>query len=371
MITLLSMIKKIKIIIIESLKILLASVIVLGMLETYYRFTSDDQNIGLEYTHPKRNFAYRANFKGVMAGEAFQLNSLGMRDYEREINFNKDAFRIAIFGDSLTFGNGVTLKNTFPKILENKLKDDISNEIQVFNFGVGGYNTTMEYIYLQEIYENFKPDLVLFVFYTGNDTYSTNSSGTFLNNDYRIFRFIKDQLRSLHVYGKVGATIISFLRSLNTEQFKEQDAPENFLAYEDTVTEDPVLGYYHPDFPGWIEAQGTFRKIVDFSKANQFDLAFAITSHVDMEGRLFDASGNNKNKLILNKLTEAMEANGVSNILILDDSFEDFIGNEDRILPKELSYHFSPLAGEIVAESLYQFIIDEEFIDIPLFSAPE
>ena len=135
MITLLSMIKKIKIIIIESLKILLASVIVLGMLETYYRFTSDDQNIGLEYTHPKRNFAYRANFKGVMAGEAFQLNSLGMRDYEREINFNKDAFRIAIFGDSLTFGNGVTLKNTFPKILENKLKDDISNEIQVFNFG--------------------------------------------------------------------------------------------------------------------------------------------------------------------------------------------------------------------------------------------
>ena len=170
------MIKKIKIIIIESLKILLASVIVLGMLETYYRFTSDDQNIGLEYTHPKRNFAYRANFKGVMAGEPFQLNSLGMRDYEREINFNKDAFRIAIFGDSLTFGNGVTLKNTFPKILENKLKDDISNEIQVFNFGVGGYNTTMEYIYLQEIYENFKPDLVLFVFYTGNDTYSTNSS---------------------------------------------------------------------------------------------------------------------------------------------------------------------------------------------------
>ena len=104
---------------------------------------------------------------------------------------------------------------------------------------------------------------------------------------------------------------------MNTEQFKEQDAPENFLAYEDTVTEDPVLGYYHPDFPGWIETQGTFRKIVDFSKANQFDLAFAITSHVDMEGRLFDASGNNKNKLILNKLTEAMEANGVSNILIL------------------------------------------------------
>ncbi|MBS3159124.1 hypothetical protein J4206_07610, partial [Candidatus Woesearchaeota archaeon] len=53
-----------------------------------------------------------------------KFNSKGLRDYEYDYGKKSDAYRILILGDSLPAALQVSLNETFPKILEQKLRAD-------------------------------------------------------------------------------------------------------------------------------------------------------------------------------------------------------------------------------------------------------
>ncbi len=354
--------KFIRLIVKEGTKFILALTLVLISMELYFRITTDKGTLGMDYTHPERNFALRPYFEGVEMGKEFYINSYGLRDIEREINKEPEAIRIAVFGDSLTFGSGVGLEDTFPKLLEKRLNSYYQKEIQVFNFGVGGYNTSMEFIYLKEKFELFLPDIVFFIFYTGNDTYTSTSSGFFLNNNYKINRMIKDGLRQLHIYGYLGATIINIFRNIKAKQTADQDQPQNFLEYEVSESLDPVLKFYEDNYQGWIEAKNTFKDISTFSKERNIETIFAITSHVNNEGELFDFKGKNLNSDLILKITEEMNSQGLSRIVLLDEAFTNFAEKEEEVIPESLSYHFSELGGELISIKLFDYLVKENLI---------
>ncbi len=103
-------------------------------------------------------------------------NSLGMRD--REVP-PKEAgvYRILVNGDSWTFGPGVEIGQTFPKVLEARLNAAFPDRrFEVFNAGVEGYGTDQELLLLRRHIDEIKPDLVLLEFYPGNDV-SDNLAG--------------------------------------------------------------------------------------------------------------------------------------------------------------------------------------------------
>ena len=52
------------------------------------------------------------------------INKAGFRDYEYSVDKPEGVFRIAVLGDSLIFGFGVNLEDTFPKVLERMLKKE-------------------------------------------------------------------------------------------------------------------------------------------------------------------------------------------------------------------------------------------------------
>lgn len=112
------------------------------------------------------NEPYEYKGQGYSKG---RFNSHGYRDYERSLVKPHNAFRIAILGDSMTEGIGVSLERTFCALTEKDLRDPYNKKFEVMNFGVSGYATGDEYILLKKEVMDYSPDMVVLVFFSGND----------------------------------------------------------------------------------------------------------------------------------------------------------------------------------------------------------
>lgn len=97
-----------------------------------------------------------------------QVNGDGLRGPEIE---PKGTFvrRIAVLGDSTTFGHGVEYRETYSAVLQELLNAADSHwSYQVLDFGVSGYSTRDEAVVLRQKVPRFDPDLVV-VGYNLND----------------------------------------------------------------------------------------------------------------------------------------------------------------------------------------------------------
>lgn len=135
-------------------------------------------------SHPSDQIIYdlRPNLSVSFQGAPVQTNSCGMR--ERELPLVKPAgtFRIAVIGDSFTFGWGVTEQEAFPRQLEEILNSLISSaqrketrapgaaiqRVEVLNFGVPGYSPFQEVTTFEEKALPYQPDAVI-LFFIEND----------------------------------------------------------------------------------------------------------------------------------------------------------------------------------------------------------
>ena len=120
--------------------------------EAPYRFSFDRY-------HPERGWTLAANLDGVEVfdGKRLSSNSRGLRG-RREYAVPKPAgvYRIALFGDSFTFGEDVSDDETFAEQLESLLPG-----VEILNFGVHGYGHDQMLLYLREALPLYRPDVVL------------------------------------------------------------------------------------------------------------------------------------------------------------------------------------------------------------------
>jgi hypothetical protein len=86
-----------------------------------------------------------------------QTNSQCLRD-DREVVGDSERFRVAVFGDSETFGWALPLEETFQRQMET-----IDPRVEVLNFGVPGYNVTNVRHHLELNVPRFDPDLVIYL----------------------------------------------------------------------------------------------------------------------------------------------------------------------------------------------------------------
>ncbi len=107
----------------------------------------------------------------------YAINEDGFRDRRYERPKPAGTVRVAVLGDSFTFGNGVALDETLPKVAERALQGFVPEiPVEVMNCGVGGYDTDQEVGLLEWRVLPFEPDLVVIVYYL-NDVFVHSGSG--------------------------------------------------------------------------------------------------------------------------------------------------------------------------------------------------
>jgi GDSL-like Lipase/Acylhydrolase family len=96
------------------------------------------------------------------------ISSQGLNDREFTTEKPPGVFRIAVVGDSTSFGWKVGTDKGLAKVLERELNALGKRSYEVINFSVPGYNTAQELEVIQAKVLPFRPDIVILVF-TGND----------------------------------------------------------------------------------------------------------------------------------------------------------------------------------------------------------
>lgn len=109
------------------------------------------------------------NLDTVFKFAPFSTNSLGMRDGEYAIDKPANTVRIAVIGDSFAMGSGVNDEENYPAVLEKLLNQAGNQQVEVLNFGVGGYNLFNYEAVLRHKALAFSPDIVVIGFCGGND----------------------------------------------------------------------------------------------------------------------------------------------------------------------------------------------------------
>ncbi len=92
----------------------------------------------------------------------YLIDDSGFR-HDGSPNLESDSLKtILILGDSFTFGAGVNYEETWPSVFERNIKT--AGQFRVINAGVPGYDTRTELIYLERLYSQIQPDVVILAF---------------------------------------------------------------------------------------------------------------------------------------------------------------------------------------------------------------
>lgn len=116
----------------------------------------------------------------------YEINGFG---YRGSFNgaFDQTPLKVAMVGDSFTFGFGVSKGQTFPALLNEE------DHLRVFNFGVPGYSTDQEYLLILQHVLVFHPSHVWMVVYLGNDIIDNTRPFPLQTNQSKPYFELKDR----------------------------------------------------------------------------------------------------------------------------------------------------------------------------------
>lgn len=178
-------------------------------------------------------FELKPDLKALFKGVTVKINSHGYRDVERTLEKPDNTWRIAVLGDSVTFGWGVALEDVFSQKIEQRLNqrpDPYTYE--VLNFGVPAYNTGQQVADFEARGLAYDPDVVLLVV-VDNDFNISNFADAPDPGDgagSATWRFLRDKSeRVRHAWGGVGRALHEL------EKLRELTEPRGI----------PVLGMYY------------------------------------------------------------------------------------------------------------------------------
>ncbi len=131
-----------------------------------------DAHTGYSEPHPLYGWKFAAGrdyWAELEGGHAEGvINSYGWRDREWQKEKSDGVYRVAIVGDSFVEALQVEEEDTFTRVAEQLLNDE-GQKVELMNFGRSGATTTEEFLFIREEVMDFKPDLVVVVFFPYND----------------------------------------------------------------------------------------------------------------------------------------------------------------------------------------------------------
>lgn len=150
--------------------------------------------------------ALKPNMERKRWGTIVKINSYGERDYEYSIKKKDNNYRVAVIGDSVAFGFGISLEDSFPKVLEKKLNKISDRKVEVLLFGRPGFAVSdVYYIYLDKV-KMFNPDLIIYAMVL-NDF-----EDKFLSNNSKSNKTEENKITLKKVLKKLNRSVFYYLR---------------------------------------------------------------------------------------------------------------------------------------------------------------
>ncbi|MEK7256156.1 MAG: SGNH/GDSL hydrolase family protein [Bacteroidota bacterium] len=105
-----------------------------------------------------------------------EINSMGIRGEEMQMEKDSATFRILVLGDSFAEGYTVAFDELFSEIMRDSLAKKYPGiRFEVINAGTGGYSTDQELLWFESQGARFQPDLTLLLFCTNDPWYNAQS----------------------------------------------------------------------------------------------------------------------------------------------------------------------------------------------------
>ena len=262
------------------------------------------------------------------------LNSEGMRDREFSIIKPKESIRIAVLGDSFSFGSGIKNVNvSYPKLLESKLNRPNEN-YEILNFGLPGKNTEDEIRILKEKALKYSPDIVI-IGYTLNDMKNVDASVS----EYKFITLLP----------YLGFWLRNVLYSYSYVEVKSNYILDSF-GWKKTVIES-ILDVYGSERNKEYNDK-LFRELRDIAEKNRFKVVIVIfPGLIKFEDYPY--------KEVHTYLIETSKNNGFY-ILDLFDKYKKY--DKEELQVSEYDSHPNELGHRLAAEAILEKLINEKII---------
>jgi hypothetical protein len=367
--------EKTKTLILLVISIAVSLIFAEGLVQVFYPQDLQKYDLDPDMVHtPRPNTVTRLS--GLEFTVVRATNSKGLVDYEH--NYTFDGFTIVMLGDSFTEASHVKLKEGFPKVIEQKLRDKYG-KIRVVNCGIGNTGTDQQMIFLQKECIKYHPKIVMLNFYIGNDFANNYAS---LVTDYvnrslvdkrpvkfstfqRVFHFtntrshlvklvenvffssdfIRDALFRMGLYKSLGEPYDNRI-SLNHIFFMENEVSD--IGYDKTfLILDYLVEYSKSQNSTLIVTLIPTKEQVD---ENKFKEQFSI----------YENQNNSANMLKPNlALSAYLRKNGIMKIDLLP-YFRSH--NKNNTFYFEKDEHFNAKGHEQAAEVIYESLINSNLI---------
>ena len=290
-------------------------------------YTSFDRGGEIPYVHKPNLTQVRARGLAVI-----NTDSLGLRAKIAGATYGAklaNEYRIAIAGDSCTFGEGVTrTEETFSQVLEDTLNQQQTVIVKVFNYGVSGYSVKEMTATLQYRMMDVQPDLlVMAVIATDFNlarTPTLEKSGYLI--DQRLSYFtppdsIRQVLREIH--------LMYVLKDIG------------LLWFSTSKSEDVAKGFSRGEIPESYRYVRQFKRI-----AEQHGVPYVIVLLPRVQNTPWGS------------LPDQLEADRISyiNLSFLRDEF-----TQEQYMASRFDVHPSPAVHHRIAETLAAYARDISF----------
>ncbi|MCB2108318.1 MAG: SGNH/GDSL hydrolase family protein [Rhodobacteraceae bacterium] len=186
----------------------------------------------------------KPNARAHLMNTDVAINSTGDRNGEVSTPKPPGTFRIAMLGDSLTFGWGVEQADTFTEIVERDLYAKGYANVETVNLGVGNYNTSMEVTAFLKRVDRLQPDFVVLNYFI-NDAEPTPR-----------YSPLPWYARTFYAYPIVGGAWDALKRAvLGSPDWKDYYA-----------------ALYKPGAAGWQQTQAAIKRLADQCRARGIPL---------------------------------------------------------------------------------------------------
>lgn len=169
----------------------------------------------------------------------------------------KENALVLAFGDSLTYGFGVSKEFSYPSQMEKK------SSYRVINAGINGELSSEGLLRLPSLLQKYKPEMVILC-HGGNDILNKLPSTNLKNNLLAMIKLIENSGSKVLLVGVPDFSYLSF----STHDIYEEVADETDVVFEDEVLTEIESNralksdYVHPNAKGYEMMAEAFLKLL-------------------------------------------------------------------------------------------------------------